>query len=126
MGLFAIPNSGIGPFAEALGWLWRLPVPREPGGGAVGLGSIDEAEELHALVRSGDLLGAAIFGDRPGPDIGRVPGRQRFVGVAEFDAGPGHGTSSRGAFTVLHGPGEAVASSNLGVHALRDENWLSL
>lgn len=122
MGLFATSSSAIGPFAEALGWLWRLPVRHEPGEGLVGLGTIDEAPELHALVRSRELRGAAVFGDRPGPDIGPVPGRQRFVGPAEFDSG----VSSQGTFAVLHGPGEAVASSGFGVHALRDENWLSL
>src|SRR5436853_7593100 len=116
MGLFAISSSAIGPFAETLGWLWRLPVRREPGGGLVGLGTIDEAPELHALVRSGELRGAAIFGDRPGPDRGPMPGRQRFVGAAEFDSGP----STRGSFTVLHGPGQVVARSNFGAHAIRD------
>lgn len=122
MGLFANPGSAIGPFAEALGWLWRLPVRHEPGTGLVGLGAIDEGAELHALVRSGDLLGAAVFGDRPGPDVGPVPGRQRFVGTAVFDSG----TSARGAFTVLHGPGEPVATSNFGAHALRDGSRLTV
>lgn len=122
MGLFATSSSAIGPFAEALGWLWRLPVRREPDGGLVGLGTIDEAPELHELMRSGDLRGVAIFGDRPGPDRGPVPGRQRFTGVAEFDSGP----STRGSFTVLHGRGRAVASSNFGAHALQDGGWLSV
>src|SRR4051794_30468719 len=128
MGLFAIPNSGIGPFAEALGWLWRLPVVRDPGGDRVGIGTIDEAAELHALLRSGDLRAAAIFGSRPGPDRGPVPGRQRFVGVADFGArrapvpvdpgGPAVTHSARGAFTVLHGQGNCLVSSNFGAHAL--------
>jgi hypothetical protein len=127
MGLFATSSSAIGPFAEALGWLWRLPVRHEPAGGLVGLGTIDEGADLHALVRSGDLRGAAVFGDRPGPDIGPVPGRQRFAGVAEFDPGSHpRGTSTRGSFTVLHGPGRPAALSNFGAHALRDGNWLSL
>ncbi len=122
MGLFATPHSAIGPFAEALGWLWRLSVRHEPARGAVGLGTIEDAAELDALVRAGELRGAAVFGGRPGPDIGPVPGRQRFVGVAEFGAG----VSARGSFTVLHGPGEPVASSNFGAHALRDGDRLTL
>jgi hypothetical protein len=122
MGLFAIPNSGIGPFADALGWLWRLEVRRDPGRDAVGLGTIEDAPALHGLVRSGDLAGAAVFGSRPGPDSGPVPGRQRFLGVAQFDSG----IASQGAFTVLHGPGEPLAGSNFGTHVLRDGDWLSV
>jgi hypothetical protein len=122
MGLFATGSSAIGPFAEALAWLWRLSLRHEPAAELVGLGTLEEAPALHRLVRSGELRGAAIFATRPGPDDGPVPGRARLNGVARFDSG----ISTQGAFTTLQGPGQEVVRSSFGAHALRDGNWMTL
>ncbi len=120
--IFVPPGSGIRPFAETIGWLWRVPLGEAPGPGAVGLGTIDDGRELESLIASRRLAGAAVFGSRPGPDQGRVPGRQRLAGAARF----GPGLVTQGDFTVLHGPGAAVARSSLGAHALRQGDWLTL
>jgi peptidoglycan/xylan/chitin deacetylase (PgdA/CDA1 family) len=118
--LFVPPGSRVRRFAEALAWLWRLgPVLDSPVAGAVGLGSIEDAEELHRRLRAGDLAGAAVFATRPGPEEGPMPSRQRLVGVASF--GPGCRVS--GQFSVLHG-GKPLLRSSLGVHAVRDGGWM--
>ncbi|MBM3666216.1 MAG: hypothetical protein FJW90_01820 [Actinobacteria bacterium] len=120
--IFAPEGSGIRPFADTIGWLWRVPVTDSPSGRSVGIGTIEDGVELEALVASRQLAGAAVFGSRPGPDQGRVPGRQRLAGTARF----GPGLATQGDFTVLHGPGRAVAESSFGAHALRDGSWLTL
>lgn len=114
--------SPLRPFAESVGWLWRLPLSGAPAAGAVGFGSLEEAPELERLLRDGALAGAVVFGARPGPDVGRVPGRRRLTGTARFDSG----AATQGEFSVLHGGGTPVAASSLGVHALRDETLLTM
>ena len=47
-----------------------------PSPDSVGLGTIDEGIELSSLLNAGELAGVALFGARPGPDQGPVPGRQ--------------------------------------------------
>jgi hypothetical protein len=107
-------------FAEAVAWLWRLgPVLDEPAPAAVGLGWLEDAGELHALVRARRLRGAAVFAPRPGPGIGPIPSRARRTGVASF--GPDRRVA--GQFPVLHGGNPAVRSS-IGVHAVRDGHWM--
>jgi hypothetical protein len=120
--IFVAEGSAIRPFAETIGWLWRVPVTDRPGPDSAGLGTIDEMASLHSLLRARRLAGVAVFGTRPGPDLGPLPGRARIAGVAKFS--PGYAT--RGDFTLLRGPGRAVASSSLGPHALREGKILTL
>ena len=120
--LHALQGSPIRPFAETISWLWRVPLADTPSPDSVGLGTIDEGIELSSLLDAGELAGVALFGARPGPDQGPVPGRQRLAGAARF----GPGLSTQGDFTVLHGAGRPVTSSNLGTHALRDGDLLTL
>jgi hypothetical protein len=120
--IFVPEGSAIRPFAETISWLWRLPVSDRPSPSAAGLGTLEDAPELEALLRERRLAGAVVTGGRPGPDRGRVPGRQRIAGVAKFTSG----ISTQGDFIVLHGPGAEVARSSLGPHALRDSDWLTL
>ena len=114
--LYVPPGSRIRPFAEAVAWLWRLgPVLASPDPSAVGIGWLEEAGELDARQRAGELAGAAVFATRPGPGEGTMPNRSRWLGVADFgDAG-----RVSGQFCLLDG-GEAVVRSSLGVHAVRD------
>jgi len=120
--LFVTPGSRMRKFAEAVAWLWRLgPVLDSPDRAAVGLGWLEDADELHAMVRAGELAGAAAFATRPGPDQGAVPSRARVQGIASF--GPGRRVS--GQFYVL-GSGESAVRSSLGVHAIRDGRWMVL
>ena len=120
--LFVREGSAIAPFAGAIAWLWRLPVSTQAANAHVGLGTIEDAGELAGLLSAGELAGVAVLGVRPGPDQGSLPGRQRVDGVACFELG----AATRGQFTILHGQGEAVVRSSLGVHALRDQRWLTL
>jgi hypothetical protein len=120
--LFVPPGSRIGNFAGAVAWLWRLgPVLDSPDPSAVGLGWLEDASELHALVDAGRLAGAAIFATRPGPNHGPMPSRARVAGVASF----GEGRRVAGQFYVLHGGRPAIRSS-IGVHAVRDGRWMVL
>jgi len=106
-------------FAEAIAWLWRLgPVLEAPERAAVGLGWLEDAAELHSLVRARRLAGAAIFATRPGAAIGPIPSRARRTGVASF--GPGRRVV--GQFPVLH-RGRPWVRSSLGVHAVREGTW---
>lgn len=121
--LFVRDGSPIRPFAESISWLWRVPLRTgEARPGDVAVGTIDDAGELAARLRERRLAGVAILGTRPGPDLGPLPGRALVQGVAGFEGGP----SVNGQFAVLQGPGEAVARSNLGTHALRSGDWLTL
>lgn len=120
--IFVPEGSAIRPFAETIGWLWRVPVTDRPGPDTAGLGTIDEMAGLDSLLRARRLAGVAVFGARPGPDLGPLPGRARIAGVARF----GRGYATQGDFTVLRGPGRAVASSSLGIHALREGKMLAL
>ena len=120
--IFVPEGSAIRPFAETIGWLWRVPITDRAGPDAVGFGAFDEMTGLDSLVRARRLAGVAVFGARPGPDLGPLPGRARIAGVARFR--PGYAT--QGDFTLLRGPGRAVASSSLGSHALREGKILTL
>ena len=108
--LHALQGSPIRPFAETISWLWRVPLADTPSPDSVGLGTIDEGIELSSLLDAGELAGVALHGARPGPDPSPLPGRQRLAGAARF----GPGLSTQGDFTVLHGAGRPVTSSNLG------------
>lgn len=120
--LYVRSGSQIEPVAEAVAWLWRLgPVLDTPDPSAVGVGWLGDAAELDALVRAGRLAGAVIFATRPGPSDGAVPSRHRVNGVASF--GPGKRVA--GQFYVLDG-GNPVVRSSLGVHAVRERNWMVL
>lgn len=77
---------------------------------------------LDSLLRARRLAGVAVFGARHGPDLGPLPGRARIAGIARF----GRGYATQDDFTVLKGPGRAVASSSLGTHALREGKKLTL
>jgi hypothetical protein len=121
-GLFLREGSALLPFARTIAWLWRLPIHSEPGPSRVGIGGLDEADELAGLLAARELAGAAAIGSRPGPDRGRLPGRLRVTGIARFELG----AATRGRFSVLQGHGVPVVSSSLGVHALRDGHWLTL
>ncbi len=121
--LYVPPQSAIAPLAETLGWLWRLPLEREPNRKAVGIGTLDDAPALRSLLDARRLAGVAVIGARPGPDQGPLlPGRVRVRGVARF----GPRSSVSGQFAVLHGPGTPVVRSSLGVHAIRDNSWLTV
>ena len=111
--LHAAPGSGAADTASGLAWLWRLgPVLAEPDPRAVGVGTADEASELHSLVRAGKLLAAVVFAPDPGPESGLLPARTRICGLARFESG----SHVIGEFTVLGG-GDGVLRSTLGIHA---------
>jgi peptidoglycan/xylan/chitin deacetylase (PgdA/CDA1 family) len=118
-GLYAEPGSPYRGVAEAIGWLWRLPVADAPAAGVVGIGGVQEAESLAALARGGGLAGAVVFAAEPGPESGPVPARRAVEGVARL--GPGGAVA--GSFTVFD-RGRGVVSSNLGAHAVSDANLL--
>jgi hypothetical protein len=90
-----------------------------PDPGRVGLGWAEEAPRLHALVREGALAGAVVFADRPGSDVGPLPGRARRRGVADF----GDGDVVQGQFACLT-EGEPALRSSLGVHTTREQGWM--
>lgn len=112
--------SPVRGFADGVAWLWRLgPLRERPDPSAVGLGWLDDAAELKALVDGGRLAGAAVFANRPGPGDEALPSRGRVTGVASF----GSGRRVFGQFCVLQG-GEAAVRSSLGVHAIREGRWM--
>jgi hypothetical protein len=118
--IFVPPDSPILAFARAIAWLWRLgPIVREPDPRLIGMGGSEEAADLHAQVRRGELAGAVIFTDRPGSDVGPLPGRARRRGVADF----GDGDLVLGQFSCLT-EGEAALRSSIGVHTTREERWM--
>jgi hypothetical protein len=120
--IFVPDGSRIARFGQALAWLWRLgPVLDSPDQAAVGLGWLEDGAELHSLVESGRLAGAAVFATRPGAPEGPMPSRARVAGVASF----GEGLRVAGQFSVLHG-GKAAVRSSLGVHAVREGRWMGL
>ena len=118
--LYVRSGSQIERVAKAVAWLWRLgPVLDTPDPSAVGVGWLGDAAELDALVRAGRLAGAVVFVTRPGPSDGAIPSRHRVNGVASF--GPGKRVA--GQFYVLDS-GNPVVRSSIGVHAVRDRNWM--
>src|SRR4051794_23549656 len=93
--LYVPPGSGAAEFGAAIAWLWRLGRPLDgPRPEAVGVGTLDEADELLALAREGRLAGAAVFAPGAGPERDGVPGRELRRGVAGF----GRGLRVRGEF----------------------------
>lgn len=111
--IYAVPSSDAHGFASGLAWLWRLgPVLPDPDARAIGVGTLDEAVELHALVRAGRLLGALVFAPEAGVPRPPVPLRRAVSGLARFPSG----SRIRGQFTVLD-EGEPLVRSSLGVHA---------
>jgi hypothetical protein len=118
--LYVPPGSPALRFAQGLSWLWRLgELSSEPDSGLVGLGWAEESGDLYSLVQRGDLAGAVIFADRPGSDVGPLPGRARRRGVADF----GDGDAVQGQFACLT-EGEPALRSSLGVHTTREERWM--
>jgi hypothetical protein len=112
--LVASAASPARPLAEALSWLWRLgPVADTPEPGRVGIGSIEEAQELAAAVRERRLAGAVIMAAELGPEVGPVPARARREGVARF----ARGAAVFDAYPVFAG-GEAVVRTRVGAHAV--------
>ncbi len=118
--LYVPPGSPALRFAQGLSWLWRLgEISREPSPDLVALGWPDEATRLYAQVRSGELAGAVVFADRPGSDVGPLPGRQRRRGVADF----GNGDIVQGQWSCLT-EGKPDLRSSIGVHTTREEGWM--
>jgi hypothetical protein len=120
-GVFVLPGSRVRRFAETVAWLWRLgPVRDSPNRATLALGWLDDIAELRDLLDRGNLAGAVVFASRPGPRTGTMPGRHRRVGTPSF----GPGCRIGGEFYVLDAAGEPVIRSSLGVHAVRDGNWM--
>ena len=118
--LYVPPGSPALRFAQGLSWLWRLGSPAEqPADGLVGFGWAEEAGDLYSLVQDGALAGAVVFSDRPGSDVGPLPGRARRRGVADF----GSGDAVLGQFACLT-EGEPALRSSIGVHTTREERWM--
>jgi hypothetical protein len=105
-----------------IGWLWRIPVTAEPRAGAIAFAGADEAPVLESMLAGDEVSGAVLLSARPGPDVGILPGRSTASGTADF----GDSGSISGSFALLHGPGEPVAKSRLGAHALRDDRVLTI
>lgn len=108
-----MPESDAGELARGLAWLWRLgPVLDDPDPRAVGIGTQEEAGELHALAREGKLAAAVVFVDEQGDAAPPLPARRHVTGVARF----GPGSIVDGRFLLLDAVSPTVSSS-LGVHA---------
>ena len=105
--------------AEAIGWLWRLPVRDAPAATLVGVGGTAEAGSLAELAARGSLAGAVIFASEPGPEDGPVPARRRVSGVARLSPG----AAIAGSFVVFDRGRDAVVS-NLGAHAVSADRLL--
>ncbi|MFN8113680.1 MAG: hypothetical protein U0R51_10845 [Solirubrobacterales bacterium] len=102
-------------FARELSGLWGLGAPAgEPGALHLGIGDHRDAALLAELCREGSLAGAVVL-------VGSVSAGARIVsGTAQFDPG----TRVDGEFTILDG--DPVVSSNLGTHAVREGNVLTV
>lgn len=118
-GLYVETGSPLRPVAEAIAWLWRLPLRERPEPSLVGIGGVEDATGLGRLVRGGGLAAAVAFAGAAGPETQGVPARSRVEGVARF----GPGGALAGEFVVFAGGSPAVAT-NLGAHAVRDGNLL--
>ena len=120
--LYVPEGAGVAGVAETLAWLWRLgPPSAQPARDAVGVGGVQHAAELRALVRDRRLAGAVVLAGEAGGERDGVPARRRVRGTARF---PGRGMATTGEYTVLAGGRPAVVSS-LGVHAARDGRVLT-
>jgi hypothetical protein len=120
--LFVPSRSGATALAGAIAWLWRLGEPAsDPEPKAVGVGMIDEANELGRLVKAGGLSGAVILCPDPGAEAGWIPPRRAVEGVTTF---PTIG-AIRDRFTVFQG-GTPALQSNRGDHAVRDGRMIAI
>ena len=120
--LFVPPQSRAAPLAQAVAWLWRLGGPAsDPAAAAVGIGAIDEADELHRLVASGRLSAAAILCPEPGEQVGWIPARRAIEGVVQL---PGIGAIEE-SFTVFE-TGTPALRSDRGIHAVRNGSLLAI
>lgn len=120
-GLHCDRDSPVRSFADALGWLWRLPVDDAAASDRVGLGGLAEAERLDELVGRGELADAIVFAGDPGPPVGPIPERTQNEGVARF----AKGAAINGHFTVFAG-GRAVVATRRGAHAVRAGTLLAI
>jgi hypothetical protein len=119
--LFVPAGSPVGPFAAALAWLWRLgPTLDAPARSGVGIGAVEEAAELDALVRARRLSGAVILAAEPGDEAWPLPARRVHAGVARIGS-----VRVESAHTVFAG-GDAAVRSSLGVHAVRRGGLLAV
>ena len=121
-GLFVSADPSSAELASAIAWLWRLgdPLPG-PDPDAVGIGGIDQARELAALVESNRLAGAVVLAAGAGEGLGWVPERRSVAGVARF---PEVG-AIEGRFT-LFASGRAASESDRGIHAVREGRLLAV
>jgi hypothetical protein len=120
--LFVASGSSALPLARAVGWLWRLGDPTSsPSPGAVGIGTIDEAETLGQLVAANRLSAAAILCPEPGGEVGWIPARRSIAGVCRF---PGIGAIEE-PFTAF-GSGRPAIRSDRGIHAVRNGPLLAI
>ncbi len=120
-GLHCDRDSPVRSFAEAVGWLWRLPVSDTAAPGLVGLGGVDEAGRLEELRDRGELADTIVFAGDSGPALGGVPARRRVEGVARF----ARGAALSGAFTVFE-EGVPVVRTRRGAHAVRCRPGLAI
>jgi peptidoglycan/xylan/chitin deacetylase (PgdA/CDA1 family) len=118
--LYVAPGSEARAFAEGLGWLWRVPVRLEPGGGAVGFGVPAEAAGLRSLVRGSQLAAAAVLVGAEDVDDHSSP-RARVV-AARADL---HDGSVKGRF-VTFDEGRVLIRSRLGAHAVEQDGMVYL
>lgn len=118
--LYVAPGSAAQAFTEGIGWLWRLPVRLEPGGGSVGFGVPAEAGELSTLVARSQLAAAAVLvgaddpADHAGPRVRVVAGRA--------DLGQG---SIKGRFVTFE-EGRVLLGSRLGAHVVEHDGVVYL
>lgn len=113
--LYAPPGSDARAFAEAIAWLWRLPLDPEPSSRAMALGAGEDAGDLVDLLRRGRLGGAIVLAAHGGDSQLLRPRSELVRGVADFPDG-----SVKGAFTVFR-DGRPLLRSRLGAHAVEQD-----
>lgn len=121
-GIYVPVGSRAGPLAGAIAWLWRLGEPAsQPDSAAVGMGGLDEAAELTALVRAQRLAGAVILCEDTGGSMDWIPARRTIRAHVRF---PEIGVIED-RFVLFNG-GEAALESNRGIHAVRARRLLAV